>query len=72
MNSNVLPFLLSVRLLGMDFNILEGDGCDYKSMGNCPALINDQFTLRSEYPIPAILPPVCYHWNTLIFRANLI
>lgn len=59
-NSNGLPFVLSVVVLGIPVNLLEGDACDYKIRGQCPALNTNTYTFRSYYAIPANLPPV---WN---------
>lgn len=57
-NSRTLPFVLNVVVLGIPINLLEGDACDYKIRGHCPALNADTFTIRSYYPIPENLPPV--------------
>ena len=58
-NSHSLPLVLSVVIFGIPVNLLEGDACDYKTRGSCPALNAVDFTFRSYYPIPDNLPAVC-------------
>ncbi|KAJ6639364.1 NPC intracellular cholesterol transporter 2 [Pseudolycoriella hygida] len=57
-NSNTLPFVLFVIVLGAPIPLLEGDACDYKIRGICPARNTDTFTFASYYPVPTNLPPV--------------
>lgn len=57
-NSNVIPFIVTANILGLEVTFISGDGCDFMYIGNCPIYDGKVFTVRVYITIPSGLPPV--------------